>query len=146
MGFVQGRAATIPLVSALTGRVEDGDLSSAAGQVARLSAPVQFAGAMATLAELDTSIWVEVSPHPSLLGAARRAVDPRARSFLGTLRIERAWETFAESVAAAWVRGASIDPDRMAALVGGRRVALPFLPYERVRAWIERPEPSAGRR
>ncbi|MCB9682794.1 MAG: SDR family NAD(P)-dependent oxidoreductase [Alphaproteobacteria bacterium] len=130
-------APAVPLVVGRLGRVEPGALTTAQGWGEQAREPVRFGQGMAALVDAGVQVFVEVGPHPVLLGMARRAVDPRGRTFLPSHRRDRGWATLAESAAQAWVRGVPVDWEAFAAGTHARRVSLPMTPYTRVRCWVD---------
>ena len=110
-------------------------------------APVRFADGMAALRAAGCEIFVEIGPHPTLLGMGRRCLEADDAAWLPSLHRERdAHAQLLESVGALYVRGAAVQ---WAELDRGRRprtVSLPTYPFERSRYWPElasRPRPVA---
>jgi acyl transferase domain-containing protein/SAM-dependent methyltransferase len=145
---LEGAAATVAyerpqmgLVSGLTGELTS---LAAAGQPGywrrHLRQPVRFAAAMDTLYAQGHHVFVEIGPHPTLLGMARRAVAEDFGTWLPSLRQDRdAWEQMAESLGALYAAG--VDPDWAGfdRDYPRRRVHLPTYPWERARYWAAAP-------
>jgi acyl transferase domain-containing protein len=78
---------------------------------------------------------LEVGPHGVLTALARQNVDiaaiPAQRDGLPGVR------TLLAALAAAWVRGVTVDWAPLYAAWGGRQVDLPAYPFQRQRYWIE---------
>ncbi|WP_344572684.1 type I polyketide synthase, partial [Winogradskya humida] len=99
---------------------------------ASLRAPVQFERAVRVLAELGHELFVEVTPHPVLLGAVGDIVEDGA--VFGTLRRDDGGVTrLVTSFAEAFVRGAGVDWTRV--LPAGDRVELPTYAFQHERYW-----------
>ena len=130
-------APRIDLVSTLTGRlVAPGELGGRHwAQHARQ--PVRFAAAMEELRRLGYEAFVEVGPHPVLLGMGRECLGGDYGAWMPSLRRGRGdWESLLEALASGWARGMSVD---WAALDRGatrRRLALPGYPFQHERYWV----------
>ena len=127
----------VPLIVGRLGRFDPDGVASAQAWVDHAREAVRFGEGMETLVDHGVSVFLEVGPHPVLVGMARRAVDPRGRAFLASHRRDRGFATLAESAAQAWVRGVPLDWAAFARDAGGRRVSLPSTPYARVRCWVD---------
>ncbi|GAA2515961.1 hypothetical protein GCM10010434_073440 [Winogradskya humida] len=97
-----------------------------------MRAPVQFERAVRVLAELGHELFVEVTPHPVLLGAVGDIVEDGA--VFGTLRRDDGGVTrLVTSFAEAFVRGAGVDWTRV--LPAADRVELPTYAFRHQRYW-----------
>src|SRR5262249_21149834 len=107
--------------------------------------PVRFAAGMATLAAQGCDVYLEVGPHPTLLGLGRQSVADTNAAWLPSLRRQRGdWQQLLESLGTLFVRGARID---WAALDQGhtrRKVELPTYPFERQRYPLPKPDRSGS--
>ena len=131
-------APTVRFISNLTGRVAD---VHAIGHTTywrdHLRYPVRFADSIQVLAGERISHYVEMSPHPVLLGMAAECV--QGGSWLPSLREDQgAWAEILLSLQRLYVDGATVN---WAAVDGHaasrRRVALPTYPFQRRRHWID---------
>ena len=145
---IQPRAGEVPIHSTVTGEGTDGADQDARYWVRNLLEPVRFSQCVQRLAADGHRIFLEVSPHPVLLGALRQTLaglEARTTSF-GSLRRdtdERA--ALLEGLGAAYASG--VDP-RWEALspTAAAVVPLPVYPWQRERFWLEAPRPERGRR
>ncbi|MBP7569534.1 MAG: SDR family NAD(P)-dependent oxidoreductase, partial [Acidobacteria bacterium] len=140
--------ARVPFVSTVTGRLHEGtDLGPAYWQ-RNLREPVLFSTGVQHLVETGHDAFVEMSPHPVLLApiqqeARRLAASVAAVPSLRREEDERA--TILESLGRFWVAGSTVDWARVFP-VPRRVLAMPGYPWQRERAWFDRPETSAGER
>ncbi|GAA2515918.1 hypothetical protein GCM10010434_073400 [Winogradskya humida] len=138
---VTPRAGRVPMVSAMTGEVLTGTELDAAYWYASLRAPVQFERAVRVLAELGHELFVEVTPHPVLLGAVGDIVEDGA--VFGTLRRDDGGVTrLVTSFAEAFVRGATVDWTTV--LPAAAQVELPTYAFRHERFWPDAPRYAAG--
>ena len=131
--------ASIAMVSNVTGAVLSPDETARVDYwLAHMRQPVRFAQSMQALAGLGISHYVEVGPHPVLLGMAAECVSAPDGNWLPSLHRERPnWVDLLASVQRLYVGGATIDW----AAVDGRetapRVALPLYPFRHKRYWLD---------
>ncbi|MFF1465877.1 SDR family NAD(P)-dependent oxidoreductase, partial [Streptomyces sp. NPDC058330] len=140
---VAPRQGRVPMVSAMTGEALSGPELDAAYWYASLRAPVRFDRAVRTLAEQGHQVFVEVTPHPVLMGAMNDILEEVARAagpgvvpgaVCGTLRRDEDGATrMVTSLAEAFVNGA--DVDWTAVLPVGERVELPTYAFRHERFW-----------
>ncbi len=127
----------VALVSNLTGREVGADVCDAAYWRRHLREPVQFGRSIRTLWEQGIRTFVEVGPHSTLLGMARRAVPESEAVWVPSLRRDQpAWTQVLASAAALYAAGVSFD---WQAVEGGRRLTpidLPTYPFRRERCWV----------
>ncbi|HZR97747.1 MAG TPA: beta-ketoacyl synthase N-terminal-like domain-containing protein [Chloroflexota bacterium] len=141
----------IELVSTLTGRLATGADATTAGYWRRhLREPVRFADAIGALHGQGYQVFVEIGPHPTLLGMGRRCLGEEVGTWLPSLRQgQDDWEQMLDSLGALYALGARVDWDGFDRDYGRRRVVLPTYPFERQRYWAEtargpiRPAPAA---
>ncbi|MFJ3780100.1 type I polyketide synthase [Streptomyces sp. NPDC090075] len=132
---------TVPLCSTVTGELLDTAGMSAAYWYRNAREPVQFEKAVRHLLDRGHRVFLEMSPHPLLLGPVSDiAASQDARvAALGTLRREDGGpERTARALADAWAHG--VDVDWTAAVfdgVGARRVDLPTYAFQREHYWLE---------
>ena len=140
-------APRIPIVSTLTGRLlTDEEAVDPAYWVHQARGCVRFADAIATAADLDHRVFVELGPQPVLCPTAAATLEARGGPHgapIATLRGGRPEaETLLAAIAAAHAQGAAVDWEATFAGSGARRVPLPTYPFQRERYWLE---PTAGR-
>ncbi|MEV7145123.1 SDR family NAD(P)-dependent oxidoreductase [Streptomyces sp. NPDC093084] len=142
LGHLIPRVGRIPLHSTLLNEVVDGSGLDADYWVRNIRQPVDFIGAVRGQLDLGETVFIEVSPHPLLVGGIRetgRLHTGTDTTAVGSLRRhtgERLW--LLTSAAALHTAGAVLD---FAALTdGGHSVPLPTYPWQRTRHWISAPE------
>ncbi|MCB9698932.1 MAG: acyltransferase domain-containing protein [Alphaproteobacteria bacterium] len=104
--------------------------------------PVRVDLAARHLAGLGVDLWLDLGPHPALLGLLRRA-EVEGRFAATERRGGEAWRELASAVGAAWEVGLPVD---LQAWEEGRtttRIPLPPTPLDRRRCWPEEPLPRA---
>jgi polyketide synthase 12/myxalamid-type polyketide synthase MxaB len=132
------QASRIPLVSNLTGRVAtDGELSAPAYWSRHARHTVRFMDGIQTLQAEGCEAYIEIGPHPVLLGMARAQLDEAALALPSLRRNRDDWEQLLESLAALYTAGASVDWKAFDAPYQRRRVSLPTYPFQRQRYWLD---------
>jgi acyl transferase domain-containing protein len=132
-------APRIGFVSNLTGRLMPaGEVPDADYWCRHVMAPVLFGNSVETCVTAGYRVFLEVGPHPTLLGMARRIVDgEKTRTWLPSLRQGRDdWNQMLASAAELFVRGAPMDWARFDHEYGRALVSLPTYPFQRKRYWI----------
>ncbi|NEA99076.1 type I polyketide synthase [Streptomyces sp. SID13726] len=134
---VASRAARVPMLSTYTGEwVEPGELD-AAYWYGNLRHRVRLAEAVTELAADGRRLFVEVSPHPVLLGALQDTPDGPAHA-LGTLRRNHGGaDRFVASMAEAWANGATVDWRAVLPASETAPAELPTYAFQRRRYWLE---------
>jgi len=133
---VRYEAPRIDLVSTLTGRtVAPGELGGL-HWARHARQPVRFAAAMAELRRLGYEAFIEVGPHPVLLGMGRECLGGDYGVWLPSLRRGRGdWDSMLEAVATGWTRGVAVDWSALDRGTPRRRLALPTYPFQHERYW-----------
>jgi acyl transferase domain-containing protein/acyl carrier protein len=138
------RAARVPMRSTVTGAVLRGPEMVPSYWASNLREPVRFAQAVESLVSDGFTLFVEMSPHPTLVSAVeeiRQAARVQGAA-VGSLRRdlpERA--TILESLGALHVHGQPLDA-RLLFPDGGRRLPLPTYAWQRERYWLP-PAPAS---
>jgi acyl transferase domain-containing protein/acyl carrier protein len=135
---VQPRSSTVPIYSTVTVESGDGRNFDAAYWVENLRRPVLFSGALERLARDGHDLFLEVSPHPVLLGAVEqglRHLGLEGRT-LPSLREGTGRTVMLESFGALYCMGYPVNWDGIGR-PGSRCVRLPFYPWQRERFWFE---------
>jgi acyl transferase domain-containing protein len=141
-------APRIDLVSNVTGRLIGDEIANPTYWREHVMAAVRFALAMQSLADAGCELFLEIGPHPTLLGLGRACL-PERGDWLPSLRRGRPdSEQMLDSLAALYVQGVDVDWQGFDAGRGGRRVPLPSYPFQRERYWpafasAARPSPAA---
>jgi len=135
---VRWQTPICPIVSSVTGRLlTEQDLTAPAYWKRQVLEPVRFQAALETVARQGLSLLIEVGPGSTLLGLAK-AIQTDGPKTLPSLRRGRAEALqLYESLAAAYVLGATIDWKAVDTRRSRRRVALATYPFDRQRYWIE---------
>ncbi|MER6400246.1 SDR family NAD(P)-dependent oxidoreductase, partial [Kitasatospora sp. NPDC001603] len=143
LAAVAPRPGRIPMVSAMTGETLTGEELDAAYWYGSLRATVHFDRAVRTLAGQGHRVFVEVSPHPVLLGAMTESLEEVTQeagpgavpaAVCGTLRRDDGGATrLVTSFAEAFVSGAAVD--WAAVLPAGPGVDLPTYAFQHERFW-----------
>ncbi len=142
---------SLPFVSNLTGRVLDDDRSLDGTYWRRQTRePVEFRGAVETLAELGVGAVVEIGPH-AVLGPIVSMAWPEpegpggrndAPAVLSSLRRpsreapDKVPDAFVAAAARAWEIGLPVAFSGLFAGESRRRISLPGYPFQRERHWI----------
>jgi len=127
----------VPIVSNLTG----GE-GSASGMTRptywkdHLRRPVQFMKGIETLEAAGHRTFLEIGPHPTLVGLAAACLREEDTLLVHSLRRERGeWTELLDSAGALHVRGLALDWEAVDRGWARRTVSLPLPPYERRRFW-----------
>jgi len=132
------RSPAIELVSNVTGERQGSRSFTPAYWREHARSPVQFSRAIATLVELGYDTFVEIGPHPTLLGMARQCSNDSAHGWLPSLRRgSDDWSQILDSLAKLYVRGVNVDWSGFDKDYSRRKVVLPSYPFQRERFWID---------
>jgi acyl transferase domain-containing protein/NADPH:quinone reductase-like Zn-dependent oxidoreductase len=142
---VPRRAPRLTWVSNLTGQAVPASGPPAHDYWRRhVRAPVRFAEGMAALRAAGCEVFVEIGPHPTLLGMGRQCLGEDGGLWAPSLHRGRDGQAqLLESLGALYVRGAAIQWTALDRDRPRRMVSLPTYPFERSRYW---PEPARPRR
>jgi len=125
------------LLSNLTGGPVGAEMTKPAYWRCHAREPVRFAQGVEQLARLGCELFIEIGPHPTLLGMAQAALPPEAGLWLPSLRRGRdAWQQLLESLAGAYTSGVNIDWAGFDLPYTRRKLALPTYPFQRERYWV----------
>jgi hypothetical protein len=103
-----------------------------------LREPVRFASAVRAVLDRGPVLFIEISPHPVLLGAIEDGIEAAGAPgiVVGSLvRDEPAGAALLDSLGRAYLHGCA--PDWAAVYPAGRRVDLPTYPWQGRRFWAE---------
>ncbi|AKT40698.1 type I polyketide synthase [Chondromyces crocatus] len=133
-------APNVPLASNVTGAIAGDEIAQPAYWREHIRQPVRFAEGVAALAARGCEIFVEIGPHPTLLGMAMECAPQGASLWLPSLRRGRDdWEILLESLGKLHVRGVAVDFRGFDMPYVRKRLPLPTYPFERKRCWLELP-------
>ena len=141
---LNSREATLPLYSTVTGAPSDGMRFQADYWWRNLREPVRFSAVVDQLLSSGHEIFVEVSPHPILLGAIQDGMRHAGRGGVTLPSMRRDTEerfVMLASLGAIYAHGYKVDwsnlyPSR------GRVISLPAYPWQRERFWLESQPPE----
>lgn len=127
------------LVSNVSGRAAAADeIGCSSYWLTHMRAPVRFASAMQTLAAQGVTHFVEIGPHPVLLGMGAECVSGDGFEWLPSLHRDRAdWSVLLESLQRLYVDGLDINWDGFDGGYKRRRIALPTYPFRKSRHWMD---------
>jgi acyl transferase domain-containing protein/SAM-dependent methyltransferase len=129
--------ARIPLLSNVTGE-ELVDTVTADYWTRQARQPVQFWPAMQRAFGEGWKVFLEIGPHPVLLGLGRQGSPATSGLWLPSLRRGRDdWAQMAETVATLHVHGVTVDWTGFDREYARRRVSLPTYPWQRQSHWLE---------
>jgi SAM-dependent methyltransferase len=138
LGTVQFKPQHIALVSNVTGEFAGPEIGHPDYWLAHMRAPVRFFGAINTLVAQGITHFIEMGPHPVLLGMAAACVPKTDLAWLPSLRRDRAaWPDLLESVQRLYIDGVDIDWNGFDHDYQRRRIALPTYPFRRRRYWMD---------
>jgi acyl transferase domain-containing protein/SAM-dependent methyltransferase len=134
------------LVSSMTGRPADEELTDPGYWRHHLRHPVRFADVFDTMRASGFTTFVEVGPHPTLLGLGQRCwPDDRATWVPSLRRGVDEWDAILCGLADLYVAGGRIDWKAFDRPHPRRTVTLPTYPFQRERYWSPAARPN-GRR
>lgn len=114
------------------------EVASADYWLTHMRAPVRFASGMKTLATQGITHFIEIGPHPVLLGMGAECVEGDGFEWLPSLHRERAdWSDLLESLQRLYVSGFDVDWKGFDRGYSRRRIALPTYPFRRSRHWMD---------
>lgn len=128
---------TVGLVSSMTGRFADAELTDPAYWRRHLRAAVRFADVFTTLRAAGCRTFIEIGPQPTLLNLGRRNWPDADATWVASMRHETdEVEELSAGLAAVYAAGVDVDWAATAPVDGvPRRVPLPTYPWQRHRHW-----------
>jgi acyl transferase domain-containing protein/SAM-dependent methyltransferase len=128
-----------PIISNVTGALPtEGELERPEYWLSHMREPVRFAESMRVAAALGITHFVEVGPHPVLLGMAAECLPDSPVEWLPSLRRDREdWSDLVESLQRLYVCGADVDWSAFDRGHLRNRVALPKYPFRQRRHWAD---------
>ncbi|MGK5636989.1 type I polyketide synthase [Streptomyces sp. URMC 126] len=143
LAAIAPRKGRVPMVSAMSGETLTGEELDAAYWYESLRATVHYDRAVRTLAGQGHQVFLEITPHPVLMGAMNDTLEEVAReagpgavaaAVCGTLRRDDGGATrLVTSLAEAFVHGVAVDWAKV--LPAARRVDLPTYAFQHERYW-----------
>ncbi len=144
----QGVAAAMPLYSTVTGRRENGLHLNADYWFQNVRQPVLFTNALGAMLQSHFDTFVEIGPHPVLVGGANALINTQNTNALVTpsmTRREPEVTVFLQSLAQLAARGIAPDTERVFG-PNRRYIRLPKYPWKHNRYWFESPAAAEIRR
>ncbi len=143
---LEPQAETVPFFSTVAGGAQAGLACGAEHWGQGIRQPVQFAGAIASMAETNIDIWLEIGAHPALVHSIQECLGGRDGTkaiVFSSARREREHESVLETAldlhrAAVGLHFASMTPSR-------HLLSLPAYAWDRARWWSENSEWREGR-
>ncbi len=135
---------TIDLVTNLTGALAGATTLNAAYWRQQMLSPVQFAPGLATLMAAGCTAFLEIGPHPTLIGLGQLSAPDVGVKWASSLRRDRDdWRQLLDAAGTLYAAGARIDWKGFDAPWPRRRVTLASYPFQRSRYWVDPIEPVA---
>jgi len=136
------RPGSFPLFSTVTGSICEGPELDAEYWARNLREPVIFSTAVRSLSEHGYEVFLEVSPHPTLLPAIQQELDDPEVVLLPSMRRgEDEQAVMLGSLGVLYTRGRPVAWEKLYP-EGGRFVPLPSYPWQRERFWIDETSPG----
>lgn len=134
------------LISNLSGRAADSELSEPAYWRRHIRQPVRFAGSVQALHRLGCTVFLEIGPKPALIHMAQDCLPAGSGVWLASLSPQRSdWRQLLESAAGMYLQGLEVDWAGFDRGYARKKLALPSYPFQRQRYWWK-PSPGAARR
>ncbi|MCF2144947.1 type I polyketide synthase [Desmonostoc muscorum LEGE 12446] len=131
----------IRMISNLTGSLVEGEVTQPEYWRRHMREAVQFSPGMQTLYEQGYQLFVEIGPHPVLLGMGRRCLPDEKLLWLPSLRKgQYDLQQQLQSLAELYIRGIEVDWSRFDQDYPRQRLELPTYPFVRSPYWIELPK------
>jgi len=139
------RTEGIPFFSTVTGARCAGESCTAEHWGRGIRQPVQFAPAVAALADFGVDVWLELSAHPALALSIQECLAPRGAKpiVFSSARREREHESLLET--AMDLHRASVELDFVTMIPSRNQLSLPAYAWDRSRWWHESHEWREGR-
>lgn len=147
MQRIQPAPGRVPMFSTVRGAYIDGNELTAGYWVENLREPVLFLTATQTLLAEGFTAFIEMSPHPLLIGAVRQTMEQCETPGLALASLRREEEGEATMLAALgslYAHGYEVEWSRLFP-AGGQHVSLPTYPWQRQRHWNDSMERSQSR-
>lgn len=132
----------IGLVSNVTGSLAwRGQVTNPAYWRDHARQPVRFADAIVALEKQGCDVFVEIGPHPILLGMGQQCLAQNTATWLPSLRQgQEDWQTILYSLARLYTLGANIHWKDFDRDYNRHKIILPTYPFQRERFWIDLPQ------
>lgn len=129
---------SIDLISSVTGQQVKDEIASPEYWRRQVRESVKFAASMQTLQAQGYDVFVEIGPHPVLLGMGRQCLPAGTGVWLPSLRRgQDDWQPLLQSLGALSVMNVEIEWVRFDQDYPRNRLPLPTYPWQRERYWVE---------
>ncbi len=138
-GSLEFQPAKIPLISNLTAKPLHftAELDPRRYWRRHVREAVRFADSLRTLHEMGCRLFLEIGPHPTLLGMASQCLPPEAAVWVPSLRRGHDdMQQMFKSLALLFVNGVEINWEDFHPRTSRRRVVLPTYPFQHERFWL----------
>jgi malonyl CoA-acyl carrier protein transacylase len=136
-------APSVDLVSNLTGIVAGAATLNAAYWRQQMLSPVQFAPGLAAMLAAGCTAFLEIGPHPTLVGLGQQCAPDAGITWASSLRRGKDdWRQLLDAVGTLYAGGVKIDWKGFDAPWPRRRVTLASYPFQRSRYWVDPAEPA----
>ncbi len=136
---IEYSAPQMGLISNLSGQLVGGnEVTSASYWCRHIRAAVRFSASMETLYGQGYEVFVEIGPHPVLLGMGRQCLPEGAGVWLSSLKRGRKdWQQLLQSLGLLYERGMEVDWCGFDRDYQRHRLSLPTYPFQRQRYWLD---------
>ncbi len=136
-GEIEYNKPKIPLISNISGTLHQ-QAPDAAYWAQHIRQAVRFTQGIKTLDELGCSLFLEVGPHPALIGMGRNSVPSDNIFWLPSLnRKQKDWDVLTASLGQLYVNGFNFDWKEFDAGFNRNKLELPTYPFQRERFWAD---------
>ena len=140
---IQYYPPTQPIVSTITGKLVDHDMTTPDYWCQQIISPVRFADGMSTLQQQGCEIFLEPGPKPVFLGMGRQCLTRNTSEsrvsalWLPSLREQKDdWQQMLSSLGALAIHGLPVNWGQLALSSQAKTVSLPTYPFQRQRYWM----------
>ena len=139
------QVGSVPFFSTVTGQQLAGEFCDAGHWASGVREPVEFASAIAAVANLGAEVWLEIGAHPALMRSMQECVAEEGAKpgILASVRREREQESLLETAMDLHLAGVVLD---FGAMTPSRRLLdLPTYSWDKTRCWNESNEMRESR-
>ena len=135
-GKVNYSLPEIDFVSNLSGQLVREEVTTSEYWCRHVREPVRFTNGVKALANQGYEIFLEIGPHPVLIGMGKSCLAPGKGTWLSSLhRKQENWSVILASLAELYVQGFEVNWSEFAGNELHRRLPLPTYPFEREGYW-----------
>ena len=135
---IRWQPGQVPLVANLSGQLlPAGTQLDALYWRRQIREPVQFARSIQSLKEYGSTIFLEISSHPTLTPLGKQCLEDNYVQWLYSLhRHENNWRTLLQSAATLFTQGVQLNWHAFEQIHQRQRLSLPSYPFERHSCWF----------